>query len=62
MIEIDVLYTAWMKPGFIAMRNISTSMIAREHFCSPQAIVATISTFVSSLTAIIATTHIYVVK
>lgn len=33
------------------MRNISTSMIAREHLRSPQAIVATINTSVSSLTA-----------
>lgn len=42
------LYTAWMKPGFMAMRKISVSIIAREHFRIPHATVATINTFVSS--------------
>jgi hypothetical protein len=36
----------------MAMRKISTSMIAREHFRSPHAIVATINTLVSSCAAI----------
>jgi len=43
-----LLYTAWMKPGFIAMRNIKANIIALEHFRSPQATVATINTLVSS--------------
>lgn len=41
-----------MNPGFVAIRNINTSIIAREHFRNPQAIVATINTLVSSFTAI----------
>lgn len=48
----NLLYTAWMKPGFMAMRNISTSMIARELLRRPHAIVATINTLVSSFTII----------
>lgn len=35
-----------MKPGFIAIRNIRANIIAREHFRSPHAIVATINTLV----------------
>jgi len=40
-----------MKPGFIAMKKINVSMIAREHLRSPHAIVATINTLVSPSTA-----------
>jgi hypothetical protein len=39
-----------MKPGFIAMRKINASMIARELLRSPHAIVATINTLVSPST------------
>ena len=39
-----------MKPGFIAIRKINVSMIAREHFRNPHAIVATINTLVSPST------------
>lgn len=48
----NILYTAWMKPGFMAMRSISASIIALELLRSPHAIVATINTLVSSSTAI----------
>jgi hypothetical protein len=41
-----------MKPGFMAMRNINDSIIARELLRSPHAIVATINTLVSSSTVI----------
>lgn len=41
-----------MKPGFMARRPMSASMIAREHLRNPQAIVATINTLVSSLTVL----------
>ena len=41
-----------MKPGFVAIRKISASTIARELLRSPHAIVATINTFVSSFSEI----------
>lgn len=41
-----------MKPGFVKIRKISASIIARELLRSPHAIVATINTFVSSFSEI----------
>ena len=41
-----------MSPGFNAIRNNSNSAIAREVLRSPHTIVATISTFVSSVSEI----------
>ena len=41
-----------MKPSFMAMRNVSDSIIAGELLRSPYAIMATINTLVSSSTAI----------